>query len=127
MKILVCGGRAYNNAKHVFETLRALDPKPTLLINGGAPGADALAREWAIANNVAVQTFYANWAVYGRAAGPIRNQKMIDDGKPELVIAFPGHLGTIDMCKRARACGIKVVEHHGAYLPIKIPPMRTGL
>jgi Lhr-like helicase len=35
---------------------------------------------------------------------------MIDEGKPDLVIAFPGGRGTADMVGRARKAGIRVVE-----------------
>jgi len=52
----------------------------------------------------------ANWAELGRKAGPIRNQQMLDEGKPNLVVAFPGGRGTADIVRRARAAGIEVVE-----------------
>ena len=47
-------------------------------------------------------------ATPGRSAGPIRNQAMLDEGRPDLVVAFPGHHGTADIVRRARAAGIKV-------------------
>jgi hypothetical protein len=52
-------------------------------------------------NYVPVIEFPANWKVYGRAAGPIRNMKMLLEGKPDLVVAFPGGIGTADMVKKA--------------------------
>jgi hypothetical protein len=52
----------------------------------------------------------ADWKAHGRAAGPIRNQRMIDEHRPELVVAAPGGRGTADMVRRARAAGIEVFE-----------------
>jgi hypothetical protein len=48
----------------------------------------------------------ADWEKLGRSAGPIRNQAMLDEGRPDLVVAFPGHHGTADMVRRARAAGV---------------------
>lgn len=52
----------------------------------------------------------ADWKTHGKRAGSIRNQKMIDDYHPQLVVAFPGGAGTADMVRRARAAGIEVRE-----------------
>ncbi len=82
----------------------------TLLISGCARGADTLTIEWAEAGGIEVARFPADWSTHGRAAGPIRNQQMLDEGKPELVVAFPGGRGTADMVRRARAAGIEVIS-----------------
>lgn len=52
----------------------------------------------------------ADWEDLGRKAGPIRNQRMLDDGRPELVVAFPGGPGTAHMCRIAREAGVEVIE-----------------
>jgi hypothetical protein len=52
----------------------------------------------------------ADWAKHGRAASPIRNQQMLDEGRPNLVVAFPGGRGTADMVRRARSAGVEVIE-----------------
>ena len=112
MKVLVCGGRNYEEREKAFFILDAMHGKKAiaLIIEGGARGADTLAREWAVSRNVPFRTFHANWALYGRRAGPIRNQQMLDEAKPDVVIAFPGGDGTRDMVTRARNRGIKVFE-----------------
>ena len=107
-RILVCGGRTYNDANLVNVTLNLL--APTVLINGGAPGADRLARMWAGYRCIPTFTFPADWERKGPSAGPQRNQAMIDIGKPDLVVAFPGGRGTADMIRRARKAGIEVRE-----------------
>ena len=77
----------------------------TIIISGCARGADTLGIEWAEARGIEVGRFPADWDTHGRAAGPIRNQRMLDEGKPDLVVAFPGGRGTADMVRRARARG----------------------
>ena len=90
-----------------------MPPPSTVIIHGAAKGADSLASEWAALNEVKEEVFPADWKTHGRAAGPIRNQQMLDEGKPDLVIAFPGGRGTADMVKRARKAGIEVMEVEG--------------
>lgn len=80
------------------------------IIEGGANGADKLGRIWAVFRNRGRVRFAAEWGRYGKAAGAIRNQQMLDEGRPDLVVAFPGGRGTADMIRRARAAGLEVVE-----------------
>jgi YspA, cpYpsA-related SLOG family len=112
MRVLVCGGRDFNNPAWLNITLNELsrDAGWTTIIEGGARGADRQAREWALDNGLDVQTFDADWHAHGRAAGPLRNQRMLDEGQPDLVVAFPGGRGTADMVRQARARGITVHE-----------------
>lgn len=110
MRVLVCGGRDYANLSAVHHALTALHTKRgiTALIEGGAAGADRLAREWAKRNHIPVETFEADWKADGKRAGPWRNYRMIRDGKPDGVVAFPGGLGTADMIRQAETAGLKV-------------------
>lgn len=108
MRVLVCGGRDYNDCVRVGLQLRML--KATQVIEGGATGADYCAAHWAAKAGIPVETYPADWKTHGKAAGPIRNQQMIDEGKPDVVIAFPGGRGTADMVRRAQSAGIPVIE-----------------
>ena len=122
MKILVCGGRTYVNKKKIWDTLDLLCdpymlwdenrmlPKNLVIIHGGAKGADTLAGYWAVNNGVPVEEYKAEWDKYGKKAGYLRNQKMLDEGKPDLVVAFPGGPGTAMMVKIARKAGVPVHE-----------------
>lgn len=109
---LVCGGRDYWHPAHVALVLDTLlSEHPAMrVISGGASGADSIAAGWAKMRGVPVQVFKADWQTLGRAAGPLRNQRMIDEGKPDVVVAFPGGRGTEDMLRRAQAAGIPVRE-----------------
>jgi hypothetical protein len=109
MRVLVCGGREYHNLGHVFSVLdaiHALEPI-TLVIHGGAPGADTCADEWARRNTLPLLRHPPDWQKHGRAAGPIRNTAMLRY-KPAFVVAFPGGAGTADMIRQAEAAGIPV-------------------
>lgn len=108
--ILVCGGRGYADHARVHEVLYLHAAGASAILQGGAPGADRLARDWAEANGILSWTIPAEWRKHGKAAGPIRNQRMLDAGEPALVIAFPGGRGTADMVRRARAAGVPVLE-----------------
>lgn len=111
MRVLVCGGRNYHNRAALRAYLSNLGPqKVSLIITGAAPGADKLATEWAAECGIQFREFPANWKAHGRAAGPIRNQRMLDEGRPDLVVAFPGGRGTADMIRRAKAAGVMVEE-----------------
>ena len=115
MRILVCGGRDYTNKEAVFCALDAVHAKRgvTCIIHGDARGADSLGKEWAISVGVEHIPFPADWNKHGKRAGPIRNQQMLDEGKPDGVVAFPGGVGTADMCRRAEAAGLKVWKPYG--------------
>jgi predicted Rossmann-fold nucleotide-binding protein len=112
MRILVCGGRDYRNVSAVINALAALHAKRpiTALIEGGAKGADQIARAWAEQCGWPVLTFKADWQRHGKRAGPLRNARMIAEGRPDGVIAFPGGRGTADMVSQARAAGLTVWE-----------------
>lgn len=116
MRVLVCGGRHFTDRSAVARALAPYKPKTTMavsehkIIHGGASGADKLAGEWAECFGVPFRIFPAQWDRDGKAAGPIRNQRMIDEGKPDIVVAFPGGRGTADMIAKARKAGIEVIE-----------------
>lgn len=110
MKVLVFGGRDYADRVKVFSTLDQLNPKPTLIIEGGATGADRFARQWAASRDVPCQTFDADWNKYRRAAGAIRNTRMLVEGMPDRAVSFPGGKGTANMLSQARKAGLDVLE-----------------
>ena len=128
MRVLVCGGRTFGVAPYngtsetveraLFEAawlFRALDRlherKPiTVLIHGAAAGADTHAGAWAKRRGVEVKPYPADWKTHPRTAGSIRNRLMLTDGRPELVVAFPGGKGTANMVALARGAGVQVWE-----------------
>lgn len=116
MRIIVCGGRDYNNKERLYEVLNEFLPikDEITILQGEADGADKLAKLWAEENGVACIPFAADWDKYHRPgrknpAGPIRNRQMFDSGC-DLVIAFPGKTGTPDMCAYAASKGCEVIK-----------------
>lgn len=119
-RVLVCGGRDYNDAKRVGIELLALHHQFGIshLIHGGASGADALAHAWAEAHNVFPVPCPADWKRHGKKAGPLRNAEMLRNFQPDIVLAFPGGRGTDDMIRKAMAAGVPVIQ-------ITLPPHST--
>lgn len=125
MKILVCGDRNWSDRDFLNERLDHFrkgiglsGADISLLIEGEASGADSMARDWAHARGIPVDPHPADWGLYGKSAGPIRNQEMLDVG-PQFVIAFHNDIensrGTKDMVTRARKAGVRVlVEKSGS-------------
>jgi hypothetical protein len=122
--IFVCGGRNFTDHMQLYAALDDLHACHhfTRLIDGGSRGADAMAHNWAVSRKVPCKMYPALWNVHGRSAGPIRNQQMLDEGKPDLVVAFAGGNGTADMVRRAKAAGIKVLEIPARSLSNPQPP-----
>jgi hypothetical protein len=113
MRVLVCGGRFFNDRAMLFRTLDAIHADGAqidVVIEGEARGADLLAAAWASSRGVALAPFPADWTTYGLGAGPIRNRQMLIEGKPDLVVCFPGGSGTADMKKQALRAGVRVLE-----------------
>jgi len=112
MRVIVCGGRAYADRDRLFaelDKLKAEAPHDALtIIQGGAKGADALAVAWCKSRLVPFDNYPAHWSAHGPKAGPLRNQRMLTHGQPDLVLAFPGGAGTADMVRRATSAGVEV-------------------
>ena len=119
MRFLVCGGRDFLDKEFAFLTLDRLHAQRGigLIIQGGASGADYLGHRWAEERHLASVEYSADWNTHGRAAGPLRNARMIAEGKPDIVIAFKGGRGTADMIRKAEAAGIEAVRPLPASLP----------
>ena len=108
MRVLVCGGRNYRDRDRVFQVLDSIEP--SVVIHGGARGADQLAGAWAKERQVSCKTYPAQWDRYGKSAGFRRNEQMLNEGNPDLIIAFPGGNGTAHMMRIARQRGYEVTE-----------------
>jgi hypothetical protein len=135
-KVLVCGGREYgwktfsngkkdiNQAEVAFlgsklnlilQSTRELSMN-LIIIQGEASGADSWAKAWAKSVGIEVESYPADWKTHGKSAGFIRNSQMLKEGKPDLVVAFPGGNGTKMMCDIAEKAGVKVRRYMNAVI-----------
>lgn len=127
MRVLVTGGRRYNDWGTLCATLLPIHIEHPIsaIIHGDATGADALAKKFALLYGIRNWPFPASWSdishpmavvrtrrdgsQYDANAGPRRNQRMITEGLPDLVVAFPGGDGTADMVARSKKAGVPVL------------------
>lgn len=107
MTVIVTGGRDFSNRDLVYRVLDSL--KIEVLIQGGATGADWLAKEWAQDRGVYWESYMADWDSYGLKAGPIRNGKMLSAHPTAIVVAFKGNKGTKDCVTQAKGLGMTVL------------------
>lgn len=115
LRVLICGGRQFTDRRYLATVLDGLlnERGPFgLVIHGAAVGADTMGGDWAVSRGIPVRVFPAQWDTFEnrRSAGPIRNQQMLTEGKPDLVVAFPGARGTAHMARIAREAGVEVME-----------------
>lgn len=113
MRVLICGSRDFRDAKRIFHYLSTV-PKDTIIIEGEARGADSIVWTCCEILGLSYMKFPADWSAYHKAAGVMRNQQMLLEGKPDLVLFYHDDLeqsrGTIDMITRADNAGIRVDE-----------------
>ncbi|SRR6266487_431840 len=108
MRVVVGGSRTWTDRNRIQRFLRVLSPGTTI-IHGGAKGADRIAAEVARELGYQVEEHKPLWNVYGNAAGPIRNGKMLDRN-PDYVLAFwdGKSPGTRDLIEQATGRGIRI-------------------
>lgn len=126
IRLLVCGGRTatllglgldpgsvYVRLVRMLNELSANGKRPLTIIHGGANGVDTMANTWCFNTNTPKLVFPVSkedWERVGNIAGNLRNTKMLEDGKPDMCVAFPGGRGTADMVAKAQAAGLRVLE-----------------
>jgi hypothetical protein len=110
MKVLITGDREWTDVNTIINEFKQF-PSDTIIIHGGCMGADLLCAAVAKSLGFTVREYKAEWDKYGKAAGPIRNQHMIDiehtlEEPICLCLAFHNSIksshGTKDMMKRAK-------------------------
>lgn len=122
MRIIVCGGRGFDDREAMYRDLDAFRAEHgiSFLIEGGQVsrdtatlrkwGADFWAKCWRETRGVPGISVRPDWILHGRAAGPIRNQRMIDEQRPDALLCAPGGRGTADMRRRALKANLPVFE-----------------
>lgn len=120
MRIAVCGGRDLPPEKVALKLGAMLNwgVRVDCVIHGAYRGADEGADLFAKRNGIKPLPFKADWRSFGRRAGPHRNRKMLREGRPHILIAFPGGDGTADCVAAADEIGIPVLRVTAADMPL---------
>ena len=113
MRLLICGDRNWTDRNPIERYLSRYTPETTVVIHGGAKGADSIAGEVAEELGMTVEVYPAEWGKYHRAAGPIRNRQMLDS-QVDAVVWFHNDIdsskGTRNMIAQATKAGINVLS-----------------
>lgn len=115
-RVLVTGSRNYDDKNTLFDALADQYEPGMIVVHGGARGADTIACEWvkkmqSLGYQVTTEVHQADWYEYGKAAGPIRNEVMVDAGA-DVCLAFPlgESRGTRHCMSAAEKAGIPVIN-----------------
>ena len=118
--ILVCGSRNWKNfnrinevLNHLYDYLKKNGYENITLVHGDCRGADKIGGFLGEKIGFKIRRHPADWYKDGKKAGVLRNQKMLDENKIDLCIAFTNDLeksiGTKDMTKRCRKANIPTI------------------
>lgn len=121
-RVLVFGSRTWRELGVIVRVLA--DLRPAVVIEGDAQGADRMAGAWARARGVVLERYPADWARDGKAAGPLRNQRMLDEGKPDRAVGFisgavgsPWSRGSADMAACVKKAGVPYAIYRDGGVP----------
>ncbi len=110
IRVLVTGSRNWSDDGTVEQALREYAAPENVLVHGGCPtGADKIADRYWQSLALPVEVYPAEWQKYGKSAGQVRNQAMVNS-KPDIVLGFlvAGSRGTADCLRRARGADLTV-------------------
>ena len=97
MKTIIAGSRDFNDYDMLKEYINQSLFEITEVVCGGAKGVDDLGLKWAMDNNKNLKIFMADWKVYGKSAGPIRNKQMADYCDQAIIICNNKSSGAMNM------------------------------
>lgn len=110
-RVIIAGTRTFDDYELLKKTmdhlLQNIDDE-IIVICGEARGADTLGKKYAKERGYKVRSFPANWELYGKKAGMIRNRRMAMAA--DALVAFHDGVspGTKNMIEEAKARGLKV-------------------
>ena len=130
MKVIVAGGRDFNDYKLLKETLDSFQQEYgniTEVVSGTAKGVDKLGEQYANENNITIKRFVPDWEGLGKKAGHVRNRLMGDYAKEHngMLVAFwdKQSKGTKGMIDYANNIGLKSVV---VYYSVEVSDDKTN-
>lgn len=111
MRVLICGGRHFEDAAVVEIELSSIHAKTpiSVMIHGGLPGIGFPAEAWARRNNVHVIRYPANFSL-GKSGDSTRDLFMLEDSRPQTLLVFPGGRRTSELLRGVGWRGLRVIE-----------------
>lgn len=109
MILVISGGRNYRLTNNDIKLLDSIRHLITEIVSGGATGVDSEAKKYAHNHSIKFTEFKANWRIFGKSAGHIRNRDMAIYG--DAVLLFPGDKGTESMFNFAVEQGLTVLDY----------------
>lgn len=111
MRVIIAGGRGIHSDDVVALATASSGFDITSVVCGGAPGVDAAGKRWADKHNIPVRIIPAQWDVYGKMVGPIRNRAMAQVADALILVWDGESRGSANMLKVAQEEGLAVYEH----------------
>ena len=108
MRTIIAGSRDCTDERHLVEALMSCGWTPTVVISGAARGADSLGEAWAKQTNTRCERFPADWALYGKRAGYLRNEQMAAKAEALIALWDGKSKGTKHMIEAAQRKGLRV-------------------
>ena len=112
MRLIIAGGRTLKlSGQELDEIMEELwVPDPDTVVTGLASGIDTAGARWARYHNIPLDLYPAEWSLYGKAAGPMRNQKMAENADGLLLIWDGKSRGSKSMKFEAEKRGLDIWE-----------------
>lgn len=116
VRVIISGWRGWTNETPIHQTLKQIKnqygPNTTLVHGNNPKGVDAIAEKIWVSWGLKTEKFSADWTTYGKGAGPVRNQQMVDAGAAlAIIFASEQSKGTYDLLNRAKTAKIPVWLH----------------
>jgi hypothetical protein len=113
MRVIIAGSRGYKGSvKGVQKIINDSGFDVSVVLCGGARGADSTGLAWATTNNIPVEYYPANWDKFGRSAGVLRNKIMVESADALIAIWDGKSPGTKNCIAQAKDKKISIYVHY---------------
>lgn len=108
MRTIIAGSRTITSIKDISDAVYFSKFHPTVIISGGAKGADSMGEIWAAELKIPIEVYPADWERYGRGAGFKRNALMATKADALIAVWDGQSRGTKHMIQTATALKLQV-------------------
>ena len=108
MKTIIAGSREITDIKYVEQAIEESGFTITEVFSGTARGVDLLGESWALANQIPIKRYKADWNKHGKKAGILRNIAMVNYADALIAVWDGESKGTKHCIDEAKRKGLKV-------------------